>query len=137
MGEMRGVRGGASGTRESGGDERGEREQRDRRESDEREQREQRESDETEGDDKEKQKGVRSEEEEWVVESEEEEDGVLSEAPVTLVSASSEDYFDRLRNLVGSVHAAEPDLQILVYDMGLTREQRREVRKTRWNLTSL
>jgi len=50
----------------------------------------------------------------------------LSEELVTLVTAASADYFDRLRNLVGSAHVAEPDLPVLVYDMGLTRAQRRE-----------
>ena len=39
----------------------------------------------------------------------------------------SQDFFDRLENLIGSVHTTEPDLRIVVYDMGLTRAQRRQV----------
>ena len=39
----------------------------------------------------------------------------------------SQDFFDRLENLIGSVHTSEPDLRIVVYDMGLTRAQRRQV----------
>ena len=50
-------------------------------------------------------------------------EGDMSEAPLTLVTGVSKDFYDRLQNLVGSVHAAEPDMPILVYDMGLTREQ--------------
>jgi hypothetical protein len=47
----------------------------------------------------------------------------MSEAPLSLVTGVSKDFYDRLQNLVGSVHAAEPDMPIVVYDMGLTREQ--------------
>ena len=39
----------------------------------------------------------------------------------------SQDFFDRLENLIGSVHTTEPDLRVVVYDMGLTRAQRRQV----------
>ena len=41
-------------------------------------------------------------------EGEEGEEGGMSEAPLTLVTAVSTDFFDRLHNLIGSVHSAEP-----------------------------
>ncbi|EKX40129.1 hypothetical protein GUITHDRAFT_113865 [Guillardia theta CCMP2712] len=56
-----------------------------------------------------------------------EEEVILSEAPLTLVSAVSKDYFDRLRNLIGSVHTSEPDLPVVIFDMGLSKEQRKEL----------
>ncbi len=39
---------------------------------------------------------------------------VMSEAPLTLVTAVSKDFFERLENLIGSVHSTEPDLPIVV-----------------------
>jgi hypothetical protein len=38
----------------------------------------------------------------------------MSEAPLTLVTAVSKDFFERLENLIGSVHSTEPDLPIVV-----------------------
>lgn len=39
-------------------------------------------------------------------------DGGVSEEPLILVTAGSKDYFPQMQNLVGSVHAYEPDLQV-------------------------
>lgn len=46
----------------------------------------------------------------------------------SIVTAASYQYFDRLRNLVGSVHFWEPEMSVLVYDVGLTTEQASEAR---------
>ena len=45
-----------------------------------------------------------------------------------LVTSCGVDFFDRLENLVGSVHFFEPDMKIVVYDLGLTGKQREAVR---------
>jgi hypothetical protein len=40
-----------------------------------------------------------------------------------LVTVGSASYFDRLQNLVGSLHVWEPNQRIVIYDMGLTPAQ--------------
>jgi hypothetical protein len=52
--------------------------------------------------------GGRGEAREEGEEGEEVQEGGMSEAPLTLVTAVSTDFFDRLHNLIGSVHSAEP-----------------------------
>ena len=44
-----------------------------------------------------------------------------------IVTASSAYYFDRLENFIGSVHVWEPGQKVLVYDLGLTRDQLRQM----------
>lgn len=41
---------------------------------------------------------------------------------LVIVTACSQQYFPRLRNLIGSIHFWEPKLSIIVYDIGLTSE---------------
>ena len=41
---------------------------------------------------------------------------------LVIVTASTQQYFPRLRNLIGSIHFWEPKLKIIVYDIGLTPE---------------
>ena len=40
-----------------------------------------------------------------------------------VVTAASSSYFDRLQNFVGSIHFWEPSQRIVVYDLGLTKQQ--------------
>ena len=58
------------------------------------------------------------------------EDGIYggSEEPLTLVTGCSSDYFPQLQNLIGSLHVFDSGTPVLVYDLGLTREQRVRVR---------
>ena len=44
-----------------------------------------------------------------------------------LISYANEEYFRPLENLIGSVHFWEPELRIVIYDVGLTEKQAREV----------
>lgn len=46
---------------------------------------------------------------------------------IVIVTASSASFFDRLQNLVGSVHVHEPRARIVIYDLGLNAAQRAEV----------
>lgn len=62
------------------------------------------------------------------VEEEEEEEEGGSEEPLTLVTGCSSEYFPQLKNLIGSLHAHEPGTSALVYDLGLTSNQRQAVR---------
>src|SRR5690606_9096120 len=48
-------------------------------------------------------------------------------SPLVIVTAASGAYFDRLSNLIGSLHFWEPDKPIVVYDIGLSKEQVKEV----------
>ena len=52
-----------------------------------------------------------------------------------LVTAASHHFFPFLKNLVGSVHFWESSLPVIIYDMGLTEEERKEIR--RWKDVSL
>lgn len=52
-----------------------------------------------------------------------------------VVSAANAPYYERLSNLVGSLHHWEPDLPIRAYDLGLTPHQASCV--SSWNNTSL
>jgi len=47
---------------------------------------------------------------------------------LVLVTAASHHFFGALQNLVGSVHFWEPALRIVVYDIGLTAQDRAAVR---------
>jgi len=49
---------------------------------------------------------------------------------VAVVTASSSSHFDRLENLVGSLQEHAPNLKIIVYDIGMTPEQKKEA--SRW-----
>lgn len=53
--------------------------------------------------------------------------------PLVIVTAVSASFFDRVRNLVGSVHVHEPAARLVLYDLGMTEAQRSEalVRSTR------
>ena len=42
---------------------------------------------------------------------------------IPIVTAASSLYFDRLVNLVGSIHAWSPATRIIIYDIGLTHKQ--------------
>lgn len=42
----------------------------------------------------------------------------------TLITAGDENFFENLKNYVGSVHHWEPDLDIVIYDLGLSPTQR-------------
>mmetsp|Transcript_17923 Transcript_17923/g.58874 ORF Transcript_17923/g.58874 Transcript_17923/m.58874 type:complete len:533 (-) Transcript_17923:233-1831(-) len=44
-----------------------------------------------------------------------------------LVSAASHEYFERLANLVGSIHVWASDIPIVVYDVGLTERQNQQL----------
>ena len=59
----------------------------------------------------------------------------LDRRQFTVVSAASNFYFDRLANLVGSIHYWEPKQNIVVYDLGLSNHQRAAVRC--WNRVQL
>lgn len=48
---------------------------------------------------------------------------ILEEEEVVIVTAGNQHFFDRLENLIGSVHLWEPKLTIVVYDLGLTSKQ--------------
>ena len=50
-----------------------------------------------------------------------------SQTPITIVTACSSSFFDRLRNFVGSVHFWSPTAHVVVYDIGLLDHQIREV----------
>jgi len=55
---------------------------------------------------------------------------------VSLVTASSHHFFPRLLNLVGSIHFWQgPSVDLIVYDIGLTPEERDEIK--RWSRVSL
>jgi len=45
----------------------------------------------------------------------------------TIVAAVNERFYGNLRNLIGSVHKFEPELPIIVYDLGLTDSSVREL----------
>ncbi|CAG9463707.1 unnamed protein product [Pedinophyceae sp. YPF-701] len=46
---------------------------------------------------------------------------------LVLVTGASSGFFERLPNLVGSVHTWEPNMMVWVYDLGLTSAQRAQV----------
>lgn len=50
---------------------------------------------------------------------------------VTVVTSASDPYWTRLQNFVGSVQYWEPDLQIKVYDLGLSSENSNQVKMWR------
>ena len=49
----------------------------------------------------------------------------------TMLSASDARFYDNVKNYVGSLHHYEPNLQIVIYDLGLTDEQRNDMVKWR------
>jgi len=63
------------------------------------------------------------------------EDSSVKGSQIKLVTAASSAFFAGLRNLVGSAHFWERDLPIVVYDMGLSSEERKEVKS--WAMVSL
>jgi len=54
---------------------------------------------------------------------------------VPVITASSSLYFDRLENLIGSIHAWSPDVEIEIWNLGLTTKQVSQVQC--WRKTSL
>lgn len=58
-----------------------------------------------------------------------------SKNPLMVVTVASAQYFDRLENFVGSFHVWAPGQPILIYDLGLTTSQLREI--SCWHLVTL
>ena len=48
--------------------------------------------------------------------------------PLTIVTAANSGYYGHLTNILGSIQYWEPDMQIAVYDLGLTKDQVDEVK---------
>ena len=53
----------------------------------------------------------------------------------TIISYANKNFYTALRNLVGSVHFWEPQLQIVVFNLGMLDEQLEDIRK--WRNTKL
>lgn len=51
-----------------------------------------------------------------------------NEPAVAFVTAASKTYFNRVRNLVGSVHVFAVRCEVILYDIGLSSSQRREAK---------
>jgi hypothetical protein len=52
---------------------------------------------------------------------------LLAHPDIVMVTAASHQYMARLRNFVGSMHVWEPEMPIVVYDLGLHEEDRIEM----------
>ena len=48
--------------------------------------------------------------------------------PLTIVTAADSEYYEHLTNILGSIQLWEPEAQIAVYDLGLTKQHAEEVR---------
>jgi hypothetical protein len=59
----------------------------------------------------------------------------VREAGFVFVTAVSAQYYDRLANLVGSIHNYEPNVNISIYDTGLSQRQRGQINF--WNNCAL
>lgn len=56
------------------------------------------------------------------------EDPFTKAVPLTIATTASVEYYEHLTNIIGSIQYWEPDAQIVVYDLGLLKEQADEMR---------
>ena len=61
--------------------------------------------------------------------------GYCNDTDLVVVSGVSAGWFDRLENLVGSIHFWSPTVKLEIYDLGMTMQQREQV--SSWKNTVL